>query len=80
MQNAEHYFRAAELQVLLEWCQIVCSVYGTKVVNFTTSFADGKAFCPLIHHYQRGMLPLSDIRETRADFAASSKKGDVEYN
>ncbi|CAN0292102.1 unnamed protein product, partial [Scytosiphon promiscuus] len=39
------------LAALLAWCQAVCHGYGVPVRNFTTSFADGRALCLLVHHY-----------------------------
>lgn len=39
------------LEALLVWCQAVCHGYGVAVRNFTTSFADGRALCLLLHYY-----------------------------
>ncbi|CAN0414731.1 unnamed protein product, partial [Ectocarpus sp. 12 AP-2014] len=39
------------LSALLVWCQAVCHGYGVPVWNFTTSFADGRALCLLLHYY-----------------------------
>lgn len=39
------------LAALLAWCQAVCHGYGIPVRNFTTSFADGRALCLLLHYY-----------------------------
>lgn len=39
------------LAALLAWCQAVCHGYGVPVRNFTTSFADGRALCLLLHYY-----------------------------
>ena len=39
------------VQALLVWCQAVCHRYGVRVVDFTTSFADGRALCLLLHYY-----------------------------
>lgn len=39
------------LSALLMWCQAVCHGYGVPVRNFTTSFADGRALCLLLHYY-----------------------------
>lgn len=49
--------------VLLRWCRAVCHLYGLEVNNFTTCFADGRAFCYLIHHYLPLVLPLSVIQQ-----------------
>ena len=39
------------LSALLAWCQAVCHGYGVPVRNFTTSFADGRVLCLLLHYY-----------------------------
>lgn len=39
------------ISALLAWCQAVCHGYCVPVVNFTTSFADGRALCLLVHYY-----------------------------
>ncbi|CAM9092397.1 unnamed protein product, partial [Ascophyllum nodosum] len=36
------------------------------VNDFTTSFADGRALCLLVHYYHPWMLPLNVIRRTTA--------------
>ena len=37
---------------LLKWCQNVTRNYQTvKIRNFTGDFADGLAFCAIVHHY-----------------------------
>jgi len=39
------------LDALLYWSKSRCEAYGVEVVNFTTSWKDGLAFCALIHSY-----------------------------
>ncbi|KAH9505368.1 hypothetical protein Btru_058528 [Bulinus truncatus] len=57
------------LQLIFQWCRLVCLHYGVKVENFTVSFSDGRAFCCLIHHYHPALLPLADIQfQTTASF------------
>jgi abnormal spindle-like microcephaly-associated protein len=53
--------------LLLHWCQAVCSCYGHKVDNFSSSFANGKTLCLLIHYYHPGMLNLAAIQPTILD-------------
>ena len=53
--------------LLLQWCQAVCSCFGFHVENFTTSFADGKALCYLVHYYHPGILTKSEILPTSRD-------------
>ncbi|CAM4701755.1 unnamed protein product [Lepidochelys kempii] len=39
-------------QSLLEWCQKVTAGYrGVRVINFTTSWRNGLAFCAILHHF-----------------------------
>ncbi|CAM9969702.1 unnamed protein product, partial [Laminaria digitata] len=59
--------RDKELRLaLLGWCQAVCHGYGVPVRNFTTSFADGRALCLLLHYYHPRILSLDAIRRTTA--------------
>ena len=53
--------------LLLEWCRVVCSCFGVPVRNFTTSFADGRVLCLLVHYYHPGMLKQSEILPTTRD-------------
>ncbi|CAM9943230.1 unnamed protein product, partial [Choristocarpus tenellus] len=39
------------LAALMAWCRAVCHGYGVPVRNFTSSFADGRALCLLLHYY-----------------------------
>ena len=39
------------LSALLAWCQAVCHGFCVPVNSFTTSFADGRALCLLVHYY-----------------------------
>jgi len=55
------------VSLLLQWCQMVCLQFGVHVQNFSTSFADGKVLCCLIHHYHPDILFLGDIRPTSRD-------------
>eukprot|EP00978_Attheya_sp_CCMP212_P020095 scaffold57136_cov47-Attheya_sp.AAC.5 len=61
------------VNLLLKWCQVVCSCFGYTVENFTTSFANGKALCYLIHYYHPGLLKLDEIRLMTQDTALPSK-------
>ncbi|KAG5187235.1 hypothetical protein JKP88DRAFT_262393 [Tribonema minus] len=51
-------------QALAVWAQAVCHGYGVPIHNFTTSFADGRALCLLVHHYHPCLLPLWRIVKT----------------
>ncbi|KJE98230.1 hypothetical protein CAOG_08226 [Capsaspora owczarzaki ATCC 30864] len=57
------YFSAPRLSLLLQWCQAVASHYNVAVRNFTTSFADGRVLCYLLHHYYPSLLPREAIRD-----------------
>ena len=52
--------------LLLVWCQVVCSCYNVLVTNFSSDFADGRALCFLIHHYHPSIMPKSDILPTKS--------------
>jgi hypothetical protein len=52
--------------LLLVWCQVVCSCYNLLVTNFSSDFADGRALCFLIHHYHPSIMPKSDILPTKS--------------
>lgn len=53
--------------LLLRWSQAVCASFGKSVENFTTSFADGKALCYLIHYYHPSVLPVNAIHSPSLD-------------
>lgn len=53
--------------LLLAWCRAVCANYAVPVSDFTTSFADGRALCYLLHYYHPMLLAKSDILATTAD-------------
>ncbi|XP_072231958.1 EH domain-binding protein 1 isoform X3 [Leuresthes tenuis] len=39
-------------QSLLEWCQDITQDYkGVKIINFSTSWRNGLAFCAILHHF-----------------------------
>jgi abnormal spindle-like microcephaly-associated protein len=73
VQSRTHYlYHSSSLDargkaLLLSWCEAVCSLYGLPISDFSTSFADGKALCLLIHHYHPSMLSLDEIRLTTRD-------------
>lgn len=61
--------------LILQWCQGVCRLFDIEIKNFTTSFADGKAMCLLVHYYHPQLLSLSDILPTTKDLHSKSKRG-----
>ena len=58
--------------LLLQWCQAVCSCFGLSVKNFTSSFADGKVLCYLLHYYHPGLLRRNEILTTTRDLPKDS--------
>lgn len=50
--------------LLLRWCQVICAQFGLEVHNMTVDFADGRAFCLLIHYYHPNLLQISEILST----------------
>ncbi|KAG7361476.1 IQ calmodulin-binding motif-containing protein [Nitzschia inconspicua] len=48
-------------KLLLRWSKAVCGSFGLQIRDWTTSFADGRAFCLLIHYYHPALLPLNEI-------------------
>ena len=63
--------------LLLIWCQEVCATFGVQVTDFTTSFADGKALCLLVHYYHPAILSRSEISSTTTDLP---RRGDDDDN
>jgi hypothetical protein len=77
-----------ELSLLLAWVQAVVSAQlpalpaarrweGLAVENFTTSLADGRALCLLLHYYHPSVLPL-DQAYLLIDDARARTRGDQE--
>eukprot|EP00981_Chlorochromonas_danica_P015004 scaffold9935_cov159-Ochromonas_danica.AAC.1 len=49
---------------LLLWCQSIAGQYEVLVENFTTSLADGRALCLIVHYYHPKLLPTKRIKKT----------------
>ena len=43
-------------QQLMRWCQMVVQPYKLQIENFTTSFANGLAFCAIIHRFRPDLI------------------------
>lgn len=54
------------ISLLLEWSKAICAKH-MEVRDFSASFADGKAFCYIFHHYHPELVPLKSIKETTFD-------------
>lgn len=75
--NREEHQPGSLVSLLLKWCQVVCVQYGFTIHNFSTSFADGKALCYLIHYYHPDILYLGDIRPTFSDLKLHCDPGSI---
>lgn len=53
--------------LLFRWCQAVCSSFGVTLTDVTTSFADGKVLCLLVHYYHPAVIRLDEILPTSSD-------------
>jgi len=49
-------------QMLLDWCKAQCAGYeNVNITNFSSSWADGLAFCALIHHFHPNAFDFSKL-------------------
>lgn len=51
---------------ILQWCTVVAEPYLVPVHNLSSSLADGRALCLLVHYYHPTLLPVKMIRKTTA--------------
>jgi hypothetical protein len=58
---------------LLQWSQAITQNYDVPVKDLTTSFADGRALCLLIHYYHPAVLPTASIKKTSRNLLDSLK-------
>lgn len=58
---------------LLLWCRSICSKF-MEIRDFSSSFADGKAFCYIFNHYHPEILPFDTIKEGISDYFPGAKK------
>ena len=61
----EPYFQSEQLSLLFNWCRLLGELHGVPIQNFTSSFADGRAFCVLLGHYHPEILPLQLMHRPR---------------
>ncbi|VDD87519.1 unnamed protein product [Enterobius vermicularis] len=62
-------------EALLRWCQHKLQGYPVKVTNFSSSWADGMAFCALIHRFAPDAFDFNmlDPRNRRGNFELAFK-------
>eukprot|EP00794_Sanderia_malayensis_P014246 gene14246-15731_t len=55
----------SNIEKLLKWAQIRTREYpGVEITDFSSSWADGLAFCALLNSYFPGEFPLKEMHET----------------
>jgi len=64
------YFNSKSISLLLTWAQLVCGHYNVPVKNFSSSWADGRAFLCLIAFYFRGIISIRDIGKSKVSFSS----------
>jgi abnormal spindle-like microcephaly-associated protein len=63
--------------VLMQWCNAICHHFDHPVTDWSSSFADGKAVCLLIHFYHPTLLRRKELRRTSRDPLAKYCRADV---
>ena len=61
------YFQSQQLSLLFRWCSLVCSLHGQEILNFSSSFSDGRALCIMLSHYHPRLLRLDQIKSKVSD-------------
>lgn len=72
---------AAIKENLLKWCQMKTAGYpGVDIHNFSSSWADGMAFCALIHQYVPHTFDFSRLnpRNRKGNFELAFKVAEIE--
>jgi hypothetical protein len=67
-----------QMEAILIWCQCRVRDYNVKIENFTASWADGVAFCALIHYFFPQAFDFSKIepRNRRQNYEIAFKTGE----
>jgi len=54
---------------LLQWCQDSTENYkNVRIINFNSSWADGLAFCAIIHRYRPNLIPYDQLTQKNPRF------------
>jgi len=67
-----------QMEAILIWCQCRVRDYNVKIENFTSSWANGMAFCALIHYFFPQAFDFSKIEATnrRQNYDIAFKTGE----
>jgi hypothetical protein len=67
-----------QMEAILIWCQCRVRDYNVKIENFTSSWANGMAFCALIHYFFPQAFDFSKIEATnrRQNYEIAFKTGE----
>lgn len=70
-----------QMEAILIWCQCRVRDYeNVRITNFTSSWADGVAFCALIHHFFPHAFDFSQVNRSnqnpRANYELAFKTGE----
>jgi hypothetical protein len=62
-------------EALLRWCRRMTQDYDISIENFSSAWANGVAFCALIHHFMPNEFnfDLVDSNERRRNFELAFK-------